>query len=224
MFPVLPVVNDFEFIAHLMISSPRRQKNELVVRDVGGGLALVSTTRRWPCFGQHRSAALMRMGREVVLVSSRRGGRGDAAPGLEKAPARRAASAAVGQMGLVRLTKAASSGLQHTPTAADPRRPCRPQALPQCATLGGLLELKVVPIINENDTRSPTKPASATTIPWAPITTSLSEADTLVILTDQSALFSADPRKDPAATLVRRGQGRRIRENGRGAGGETAAC
>jgi len=33
----------------------------------------------------------------------------------------------------------------------------------------------------------------------------LIEADALVILTDQQGLFTADPRKDPAATLVRQG-------------------
>ena len=39
----------------------------------------------------------------------------------------------------------------------------------------------------------------------AALVTNLVEADVLVILTDQAGLYSADPRVDPAASLVRSG-------------------
>ena len=38
------------------------------------------------------------------------------------------------------------------------------------------------------------------------LVTNLIEADTLVILTDQQGLYTADPRKDPAARFVTQAQ------------------
>jgi glutamate 5-kinase len=69
-------------------------------------------------------------------------------------------------------------------------------------TLRTLLELNVIPIINENDTVVTDEIRFGDNDTLGALVTNLIEADTLVILTDQSGLFSADPRKDPAATLI----------------------
>ena len=157
-------------------------------------------------------AALMRMGREVVLVSSGAVAEGMQRLGWKKRPHavhELQAAAAVGQMGLVQAYESCfrSHGL-HTAQLllthddlADRKR-----YLNARTTLRTLLELKVVPIINENDTVVTDEIRFGDNDTLGALVTSLIEADTLVILTDQSGLFSADPRKDPAATLVREAQ------------------
>jgi glutamate 5-kinase len=65
-----------------------------------------------------------------------------------------------------------------------------------------LLDLGVVPIINENDTVATDEIRFGDNDTLAALVTNLIEADLLVILTDQAGLHSADPRKDPAATLI----------------------
>jgi glutamate 5-kinase len=69
-------------------------------------------------------------------------------------------------------------------------------------TLRTLLELKVVPIINENDTVATDEIRLGDNDTLGALVTNLIEADCLVILTDQPGLYTADPRKDPQATLV----------------------
>ena len=71
------------------------------------------------------------------------------------------------------------------------------------STLRTLLELGVVPIINENDTVATDEIRFGDNDTLGALVTNLVEADALIILTDQSGLYSADPRKDPAATLIR---------------------
>jgi glutamate 5-kinase len=66
-----------------------------------------------------------------------------------------------------------------------------------------LLELGVVPVINENDTVVTDEIKFGDNDTLAALVTNLIEADALVILTDQAGLFSADPRRDPAAKLIR---------------------
>jgi len=62
--------------------------------------------------------------------------------------------------------------------------------------------MNVIPIINENDTVVTDEIRFGDNDTLAALVTNLIEADTLVILTDQRGLYSADPRKDPAATLL----------------------
>jgi glutamate 5-kinase len=60
----------------------------------------------------------------------------------------------------------------------------------------------VVPIINENDTVVTDEIKFGDNDTLGALVANLIEADALVILTDQHGLFSADPRKDPAAVLI----------------------
>ena len=155
-------------------------------------------------------ADLRHAGKSVVLVSS-----GAIAEGIKrlgwsarpKAVHELQAAAAVGQMGLVQAyeTAFARFGL-HTAQIllthddlADRRR-----YLNARSTLRTLLALGVIPIINENDTVTTDEIRFGDNDTLGALVTNLIEADVLVLLTDQPGLYTADPRKDPAATLVAR--------------------
>ena len=73
-------------------------------------------------------------------------------------------------------------------------------------TLLALLQLKVVPVVNENDAVAVEELAESRigeNDTLAALTANLVDADLLVILMTRAGLFTADPQKDPAATLVR---------------------
>jgi glutamate 5-kinase len=70
------------------------------------------------------------------------------------------------------------------------------------ATLTTLLQLGVVPIINENDTVVTDEIKFGDNDNLAALVANLVGADVLVILTDQGGLYTADPRKDSNASLV----------------------
>ncbi len=153
-------------------------------------------------------AELKKMGREVVLVSSGAVAEGMQRLGWKKRPSaihELQAAAAVGQMGLVQVYETCfrQHGL-HTAqillTHDDLSN--RKRYLNASTTLRTLLQLNVIPIINENDTVVTDEIRFGDNDTLGALVTNLIEADTLVILTDQSGLFSADPRKDPAATLI----------------------
>ena len=153
-------------------------------------------------------AGLKAMGREVVLVSSGAIAEGMQRLGWKKRPSavhELQAAAAVGQMGLVQVYETCfrKHGL-HTAQIllthddlADRKR-----YLNARSTLRTLLELNTIPIINENDTVVTEEIRFGDNDTLGALVTNLIDADALVILTDQTGLYSADPRKDPTATLV----------------------
>jgi glutamate 5-kinase len=154
-------------------------------------------------------AELRRAGRQIVLVSSGAIAEGVKRLGWSARPSTMhelQAAAAVGQMGLVQAYESAFArfGL-HTAQIllthddlADRRR-----YLNARSTLFTLLALDVIPIINENDTVTTDEIRFGDNDTLGALVTNLIEADVLVLLTDQPGLFTADPRRDPAATLVR---------------------
>ena len=70
------------------------------------------------------------------------------------------------------------------------------------STLLTLLALKVIPVINENDTVVNDEIKFGDNDTLGALVANLVEADALVILTDQRGLYSADPRKDPQARFI----------------------
>jgi glutamate 5-kinase len=70
------------------------------------------------------------------------------------------------------------------------------------STLRTLIELNVIPVINENDTVATEEIRFGDNDTLAALVTNLVEADALVILTDQPGLFTRDPRRHPDARLV----------------------
>jgi glutamate 5-kinase len=155
-------------------------------------------------------AALGRAGRQVVLVSSGAIVEGMQRLGWASRPSaihELQAAAAVGQMGLVQAYETAFSRFGfHTAQVllthedlADRRR-----YLNARSTLVTLLGLSVIPIINENDTVTTDEIRFGDNDTLGALVTNLIDADVLVLLTDQPGLHSGDPRKDAAATLLRR--------------------
>ncbi|MCU0951730.1 MAG: glutamate 5-kinase [Burkholderiaceae bacterium] len=174
-----------------------------LVTNNGQGLDMQAISR-WA--GQ--IAALRQRGKDVLLVSS-----GAIAAGMQRLGWSRRpkqvhelqAAAAVGQMGLAQAyeTRFSTLGLptaQILLTHADLAD--RVRYLNARSTLFTLLALGVVPVINENDTVVTDEIKFGDNDTLAALVTNLVDADALVILTDQSGLFSADPRRDPNATLV----------------------
>ena len=74
------------------------------------------------------------------------------------------------------------------------------------STLITLLDLGVVPIINENDTVVTDEIKFGDNDTLGALVANLIEADALIILTDQLGLYTADPRRDPAASLISEGR------------------
>ena len=115
------------------------------------------------------------------------------------------AAAAVGQMGLAQMyeTKLREQGLRSAQvllTHADLAD--RERYLNARSTLMTLLQHKVLPVINENDTVVNDEIKFGDNDTLGALVANLLEADALVILTDQKGLFTADPRLDPKASFV----------------------
>ena len=153
-------------------------------------------------------AELRAMGKQVVMVSS-----GAIAEGVQRLGWSKRltdihelqAAAAVGQMGLVQVyeTSFAKYGIRTAQvllTNADLADEQRYQNARM--TLLTLLKHGVVPIINENDTVVTDEIKFGDNDTLGALVTNLIQADALIILTDQGGLYSADPRKDPSATLI----------------------
>jgi len=73
------------------------------------------------------------------------------------------------------------------------------------ATLRRLLELQVIPVVNENDTVTIDEIRFGDNDTLGALVANLIGADVLVMLTDQDGLFDADPRINPTAKLIERG-------------------
>jgi glutamate 5-kinase len=69
-------------------------------------------------------------------------------------------------------------------------------------TLNALLENKIVPIINENDPVASKELSIGDNDNLAALVAEVIDADTLILLTDQEGLFTANPEKDPQAQLI----------------------
>src|SRR3954454_17975301 len=157
-------------------------------------------------------ASLAREGREVIMVSSGAIAEGMKRLGWTTRPHQineLQAAAAVGQMGLAQMyeTKLRENGLgsaQVLLTHADLAD--RERYLNARSTLLTLLQLHVVPVINENDTVVNDEIKFGDNDTLGALVANLIEADALVILTDQKGLYSADPRKDESATCIHEAQ------------------
>ena len=177
-----------------------------LVTNNGTGLDL-NAINEWA----RQIAQLRQAGKEVLLVSS-----GAIACGMQrlgwtrrpKAVNELQACAAVGQMGLVQVYETAfvrhglatAQVLLTHEDLADRKR-----YLNARTTLTTLLALGAVPIINENDTVITDEIKFGDNDTLGALVANLVDADCLIILTDQQGLYTADPRKDPAATLVSEG-------------------
>lgn len=149
-------------------------------------------------------------GRDVVIVTS--GAIAAGLPALGFAPGERPrdgavlrAASAVGQPFLMRAFEEALSSadllgaqILLAPTDFMIRR----RYLKSRGTLLALLELGVVPVINENDAISDEEIRFGDNDRLSALVAHLVEAERLVLLTDTAGLFTADPRVDQSASLI----------------------
>ena len=153
-------------------------------------------------------AALRKSGVEIVLVSSGAVAEGMCRLGLTKRPEslhELQAAAAVGQMGLIQSYESEFSKYDlHTAqillTHDDLSN--RQRYLNARNTVRSLLDLGVVPIINENDTVVTDEIRFGDNDTLAALVANLIEADYLLILTDQNGLFDRNPREHSDAKLI----------------------
>jgi glutamate 5-kinase len=153
-------------------------------------------------------AALAQQGREVIMVSSGAIAEGMKRLGWAVRPREvheLQAAAAVGQMGLVQMyeTRLREQGMQSAQvllTHADLAD--RERYLNARSTLITLLSLKVIPVINENDTVVNDEIKFGDNDTLGALVANLVDADAYVILTDQRGLYAADPRKNPDARFI----------------------
>ena len=157
-------------------------------------------------------AQLRTLGHKLVLVSS-----GAIAEGMQRlgwahrphAIHELQAAAAVGQMGLVQVYESCFS--QHGLRTAQillthDDLADRGRYLNARSTLMTLLNMGIVPIINENDTVVTDEIKFGDNDTLGALVANLVEADWLVILTDINGLFDDDPRKNPGARLISKAQ------------------
>src|SRR4051794_14025929 len=153
-------------------------------------------------------AALHRAGVDVVVVTSGAIARGMHLLGLTGRPSAieaLQASSAVGQGRLYRtydelLRELGIQSAQVLLTFFD--MSARTHFLNARRTLRKLLEWRIVPVINENDTTTTDEISFGDNDFLAAQVAVLVDASLLLLLTDTAGLFTADPRLDPGARLV----------------------
>ena len=152
---------------------------------------------------------LRRAGHRVVMVTSGAIAAGLPALGMAAARPRDAvtlqAASAVGQSRLMRVYDAAlaEGGLVGGQVLLAPLDfMVRQQYLHARSTLTRLLELGVVPVVNENDAIADDEIRFGDNDRMAALVAHLIGADLLVLLTDQPGLLTGDPRFDAEASLI----------------------
>ncbi|WP_191083607.1 glutamate 5-kinase [Roseococcus microcysteis] len=190
-------------------ATPWTQARRIVIK-IGSAL-LVEAERAepraaWLASVAEDIAALRAQGREVIVVSSGAVALARRTLGLTGRVLRleqKQAAAAVGQIRLAGAwdTALAAQGLRAaqlllTLEDSEDRR----RYLNARATLGTLLELGCVPVINENDTVATAEIRFGDNDRLAARVAEMVQADALVLFSDIDGLYTADPRRDPTAT------------------------
>lgn len=164
----------------------------------------VAAIERWV----DQLAELKRDGVELVLVSSGAVAEGMTRLGWTNRPedlGHLQAAAAVGQMGLVQAyeTNFSRHGMQTAQVLlTNDDHKVRSRYLNARSALRILLDMGVVPVVNENDTVATDEFRFGDNDTLAALVANLVEADGVILLTDQQGLFTADPRTDKSATLI----------------------
>lgn len=174
-----------------------------LVTEEGQGLNS-SLIRQW----SDQVMELRLAGVEIILVSS-----GSVAAGMQRLnwPKRPSAlhklqvAAAVGQASLVRCYEETFARHNITTaqvllTHADFEN--RQRYLNASTTFRSMLELRLIPIVNENDTVAVDEIRFGDNDSLAAMVADLIDADLLVILTDQQGLYDANPRDKPNANFI----------------------
>lgn len=153
-------------------------------------------------------AELRQRGYEVILVSSGAVAEGMSRLGWSQRPHalhELQAAAAVGQMGLVHayeknLQEHGLHSAQVLLTHEDLRD--RNRYINARSTLSTLLELGVIPVVNENDTVATEEIRFGDNDNLAALVANLISADVLIILTDQDGIYDKNPNMHTDAKLI----------------------
>lgn len=193
------------------MSDPFSKARSVVVK-VGSSLLVDAATgtldRAWLKSLCEDVAALKANGADVILVSSGAIALGRRALKLKPGALRLEESQAAAAVGQVRLAEAYAEGFaaqniiaaQILLTLDDTEE--RRRYLNARATLSTLLELKAVPVINENDTVATAEIRYGDNDRLAARVASMMGADRLVLLSDVDGLYTADPTRDPKAEHI----------------------
>lgn len=183
-----------------------------LVTDDGRGLD-TQAIKNWT----RQIARLREQGKEILLVSSGAVAEGMVRLNWDRRPHalnELQAAAAVGQMGLVQTYESCfkthdilSAQILLTHDDLSDRK----RYLNARSTLRSLLDLGVIPIINENDTVATDEIRFGDNDTLGALVANLVEANALIILTDQQGLYTEDPRKNPKAELISSGQANDMR-------------
>ena len=147
-------------------------------------------------------------GKQVVLVSSGAVAEGVSRLGLKTRPVEmhlQQAAAAVGQMGLVQIyesffknhdVQTAQILLSHEDLSD------RTRYLNARTTLTTLLDMGVIPVVNENDTVATAELCFGDNDTLAGLVANLISAEAMIVLTDQDGVYEEDPRLNTSSTLI----------------------
>jgi glutamate 5-kinase len=152
--------------------------------------------------------ALREAGAEVLLVSSGSIALGRGVLGLPKGPLKLEESQAAAAAGQIALAKAYADALgahgykagQILLTLGDTEE--RRRYLNARATIGMLMKLGAVPIINENDSVATSEIRYGDNDRLAARVATMASADCLVLLSDIDGLYTAPPQQDPSAVFL----------------------
>ena len=194
------------------MQTPSLSQFRRIVVKVGSSLLVDRTRGRlrhaWLAALAEDLAELHQRGADVLVVSSGAIALGRTVLNLPSGPLRleeSQAAAAVGQIALARTWAEAlgAHGLtagQILLTLADTEE--RRRYLNARATLGRLLDLRAIPVINENDTVATTEIRYGDNDRLAARVATMAGADLLVLFSDIDGLYTAPPAKDPSARHI----------------------
>jgi glutamate 5-kinase len=209
----MATVSDFAAAAQTGESvRPRLDQFRRITIKVGSSLLVDASQgalrREWLEALADDVADLHRRGADVLIVSSGAVALGRSVLGLPAGSLRledSQAAAAVGQIALARLWAEVLANRKITAgqvlvTFADTEE--RRRYLNARATIGRLLDLRAVPVINENDTVATSEIRYGDNDRLAARVATMASADLLILLSDVAGLYTAPPNEDPTAKLV----------------------
>jgi len=153
-------------------------------------------------------ATVMDEGSSVLLVSSGAISAGGEALGLNERPSDMTGLQAAASVGQATLIKTYEKLFKERGVVVGQvlltryETTHRQQYLYACRTLERLLELGAVPVVNENDTTAIDEIRFGDNDSLAALSAIMIRADLVLILTDTSGVYTADPRVDESALLL----------------------
>jgi glutamate 5-kinase len=153
-------------------------------------------------------AGIQKTGRKTILVSSGAIAVGAGRMGLECKPAdlaEKQALAAVGQAELIRIYQKFFEARDQQVAQVLLTKDIlynKERRINACNTLKELLEMDIIPIINENDTVATDEIEFGDNDTLSAYVADLARADLLILMSDIDGLYSADPRLHPGAHII----------------------